>query len=133
MAHHGQRGTRRYAQVDGAQRGAAAVIHRHVPELDLTAYGGAAMDGCSRRMSLMRARDALPRCIRLTTHPSAIMGHTSMPMYVLNITKLPTEMRPANTCWPPTHSTTRNVTPISASNSGWNRPCTRTSRMFCAM
>ena len=66
----------------------AAVIHRHVAELDLAAHlaqaapasGGAAIDGCSRRISLMRCSDALPRCIRLTTQPSAIMGHTSMPM-----------------------------------------------------
>ncbi len=45
--------------------------------------------------SIIRFQDAVPRCIRFTTQPSAIIGHTSIPMYVLNITKLPNEMR----CW----------------------------------
>ena len=58
---------------------------------------GAAMAGCSFRISLILVNDAPPRCIKFTTQPSAIMGHTSMPMYVLNITKLPNVIRPAST------------------------------------
>ncbi len=38
------------------------------------------MVGRSARIWLMRFKDALPRCIRFTTQPSAIMGHTSIPI-----------------------------------------------------
>ena len=41
---------------------------------------GTARDGRSRKISSMRERDAVPRWIRFTTQPSAIMGQTSMPM-----------------------------------------------------
>ena len=49
------------------------------------------------------------------------------------MTKLPIEIRPASTCRPPIHSTTRKVSPISTSSSGWKMPWMRTSLMFCAM
>jgi hypothetical protein len=38
------------------------------------------MEGRSFRTSRMRSNEALPRCIRFTTHPMAIIGHTSIPM-----------------------------------------------------
>ena len=44
------------------------------------ALAGAAMCGVSSIISSMRASEAVPRCVRFTTQPSAIMGQTSMPM-----------------------------------------------------
>ena len=45
-----------------------------------TGCAGAAIEGFSWKIWLMRASEAPPRCIRFTTHPSAIMGHTRIPM-----------------------------------------------------
>ncbi len=39
-----------------------------------------AMLGFSCISSMIRLQEAVPRCIRFTTHPSAIMGQISMPM-----------------------------------------------------
>ena len=55
------------------------------------------MVGRSFMIWQIRSNDALPRCIRFTTQPMAIIGQTSMPMYVLNITKLPSEIFPLRT------------------------------------
>ena len=91
------------------------------------------MAGRSSRISPIRFSEAVPRCIRFTTQPSAIMGHTSMLMYVLNMTKLPIEILCSSTCRPPAQSTVKNVNPISPSSSGSNDPCRRASFKFCAM
>ena len=46
----------------------------------------------------MRSNDAAPRWNRLVTQPIAIMGHVSMPTYDMNMTNVPTVMRPSMAC-----------------------------------
>ena len=47
-------------------------------------------------ISLMRPSDAVPRWKMLMTHPSAMIGHVSCIMYVLNETNWPTLIEPSS-------------------------------------
>ncbi len=88
VAHHRDGGAGGNAQIDAVQGGAHRYSPRPRREIRshpraarmATGRAGAAMVGCSSRIWLMRPSEAVPRCIRFTTQPSAIMGQTSMPM-----------------------------------------------------
>ncbi len=98
-------------QIHAVERRRRAETHFHVFKFQLAPHRLAELQRPwrrgDRRLLVQQLRDALPstrvpRCIRFTTHPSAIIGHTSIPMYVLNITKLP-ERNPARQQLPPAH------------------------------
>ena len=74
-------------EVDPVERGPAPVIHRDAPEFDLSPHplqvnrlGRGGNGRLLVKISLIRRSEALPRCIRFTTHPRAIIGQTSIPM-----------------------------------------------------
>jgi hypothetical protein len=59
----------------------------------------------------MRSSDAMPRCARLMTQPTAIIGHTTMPKRRIIEISVPTCNLPAMTSLPPAMSRTMNPSP----------------------
>lgn len=81
--------------------------------------------GSARNTSLRRVIDASARWKRFITQLNEIIGQVSIPRYMPNATKLPTEIPPRRVSIPPAESTITAPAPASNPNAGFITPLSR--------
>ena len=76
------------------------------------------MAGRASRIRFMRTIEAEARWKALASQPNAISGQATIARYIRNATKSPSDISPAATLRPPTHSRTSRLSPSRNPSSG---------------